>query len=82
MKKVSPKEKENKAVLYTAPFCPKCALAKSALTQYKFVFDESQDTEKAVSIGIKVAPCLVTPSGKQYGLKEILSICKGEGQFE
>ena len=82
MKKDSSREKENKAVLYTAPFCPKCSLAKSALTQNKYIFDESQDTEKAVSLGIKVAPCLVMPSGKQYGLKEILQICKGEGQFE
>ncbi len=68
--------------LYTAPFCPKCALAIQTLDRAKIHFDVSQDTEKAVSLGIKVAPCLVSDSGKQYGLKEILSICKGEGRFD
>lgn len=68
--------------LYTTPFCPKCELAKQELERKKIRFDVSHDTEKALSLGIKVAPCLVSDSGKQYGLKEILSICKGEVQIE
>lgn len=68
-------------VLYTAPFCPKCDLAKTTLMQAGYQFRIEKDTEKALELGIKVAPCLVTGTGKQYGLKDIISICKGEGSF-
>ena len=69
-------------VLYTAPFCPKCELAAQKLKESGYAFAVVQDEQKALSLGIEVAPCLVTGSGKRYGLKEIISICKGEGRFE
>ena len=68
--------------LYTAPFCPKCELAAEYLKRFGYAFSVESDTEKALSLGIKVAPCLVTDTGCRYGLKEIISICKGEGRFE
>lgn len=68
--------------LYTLPFCPKCELAKSKLDEASFSYEVVCDEQQARAIGLKVAPCLVTDSGKQYGLKEIISICKGEGSFE
>lgn len=68
--------------LYTLPHCPKCELAQDKLFESKYTYEIVCDLEQAISLGIKVAPCLVTDSGRQYGLKEILSICKGEGQFE
>ena len=66
--------------LYTAEFCPKCELAIKTLREAGCIFEIVQNAEEALSLGIKVAPCLVV-GGKQYGLKEILKICKGEGQF-
>lgn len=68
--------------LYTLPFCPKCELAKSKLDEAGFTYQIVCDEKQAVAIGLKVAPCLVTESGNRYGLKEIISICKGEGSFE
>lgn len=68
--------------LYTLPFCPKCELAETELAKAGFTYDVVCDEEQARAIGLKVAPCLVTESGHQYGLKEIISICKGEGSFE
>ena len=68
--------------LYTLPFCPKCELAEQKLAEAGFTFEKVCDEEQARAIGLKVAPCLVTESGNQYGLKEIISICKGEGSFE
>ena len=69
-------------ILYTAPFCPKCELAEMQLKESGYTFKIEKDTQKAVELGIKVAPCLVTDTGKRYGLKEIISVCKGEGRFE
>ena len=68
--------------LYTLPFCPKCELAKTRLDEAGIAYEVVCDEKQAVAIGLKVAPCLVTESGNQYGLKEIISICKGEGSFE
>ena len=68
--------------LYTLPFCPKCELAKSKLDEAGFSYKVICDEKQAVSIGLKVAPCLVSDSGNRYGLKEIISICKGEGSYE
>lgn len=68
--------------LYTLPFCPKCELAEMELAKAGFIHEVVCDEEQARAIGLKVAPCLVTESGNQYGLKEIISICKGEGSFE
>lgn len=68
--------------LYTLPFCPKCEMAKDRLLEAGIDFKIVCDEEQARAIGLKVAPCLVTDSGKRYGLKEIISICKGEGSFE
>ena len=68
--------------LYTLPFCPKCELAETQLREHGYQFEKVCDEEQARSIGLKVAPCLITESGNRYGLKEIISICKGEGSFE
>jgi hypothetical protein len=68
--------------LYTAPFCPKCELAIQKLREAVYEFEIKRDPEEALNIGIKVAPCLLTESGLRYGLKEIISVCKGEGRFE
>ena len=68
--------------LYTLPFCPKCELAKSKLDEVGISYQVVCDEEQARAAGLKVAPCLVADSGNQYGLKEIISICKGEGSFE
>lgn len=67
--------------LYVAEFCPKCELAIETLKQAGCIFEIVQNSEEALRLGIKVAPCLVV-GGKKYGLKEILQICKGEGHFE
>ena len=68
--------------LYTLPYCPKCELAKAKLNEANYLYEVVCDEKQAVAIGLKVAPCLVTDSGNRYGLKEIISICKGEGSFE
>ncbi len=68
--------------LYTLPFCPKCELAKAKLDEAGCKYEVVCDEQQAIAIGLKVAPCLVTESGNRYGLKEIISICKGEGSFE
>ena len=68
--------------LYTLPFCPKCELAKTKLDELGASYEVICNEEEARSIGLKVAPVLVSNSGKQYGLKEIISICKGDGFFE
>ena len=68
--------------LYTLPFCPKCELAKEKLTEAGITYDVVCDEEQARTIGLKVAPCLVSESGNKYGLKEIISVCKGECSFE
>lgn len=68
--------------LYVSAFCPKCELAIYVLTKDGREFEIVSDEKEAIDLGIKVAPCLVTSTGHRYGLKEILSICKGEGYFE
>lgn len=68
--------------LFTLPYCPKCELAKSKLDEAGYDYETVCDEAQARLLGLKVAPCLVTASGNKYGLKEIISICKGEGSFE
>lgn len=70
-------------VLYTAPFCPKCQLAEKTLASKGYQFTVESNTDAALALGIKVAPCLVVgESKKMYSLKDILNICNGGGNFE
>lgn len=67
--------------LYTAPYCPKCELAQQKLNSKHIVFTVTHDEKDALAAGINVVPCLVSDKGNKYGLKEIILICEGDGNF-
>lgn len=65
--------------LYTAPFCPKCEVAKDAQQKSNIAYELVTDTSIALAAGIRTVPTLVTNTGELLGLPGILAMCRKEG---
>jgi len=50
-----------KIIIYSTPTCPKCKMVKMKLTSANIEWEECQDMDKMMSLGIKSVPAI------QYG---------------